>query len=100
MAVRKIDLMHQFFGNGEGVCKDCNHFLRVRYRGKAYRKCEVYGLTHSEASDWNASFPACGLFNNEYGGRNVIAFVTPERKKEIDNEPLEGQIDLLGGADE
>lgn len=97
MTIRKIALMHQFFGKDGGICKDCNHFLRVQYRGSNCRKCEVYGLTHSEASDWNASFPACGLFNKEYKGREMIRFVTPERKQEIDYEPLEGQIDLLGG---
>ena len=97
MTINKIALMHQFFGKGEGVCKDCNHFLREQYRSKTYRKCDVYGITNSEASDWKASYQACGLFNKEYNGRDMIYFVTPERKHEIDNEPLDGQIDLLGG---
>lgn len=95
MAVRKIDLMHKMFGKTEQVCKECDHFLREQYRNKIYRKCEVYGITNSEASDWKASYQACGLFGKEYNGRDVIYFVTPDR--EIDNEPLEGQIDLLGG---
>ena len=97
MVTRKIDLMHKMFGKAEQLCKDCGHFLREKYRGKTYRKCEVYGVTNSEASDWNASYQACGLFGKPYDGRKIIDFVTPERKKEIDNEPLEGQLDLLGG---
>lgn len=96
MAKRKIDLMHQMFGKTEQLCKDCDHFLRERYRDKTYRKCEVYGVTSSEASDWNVSYQACGLFDKPYGGRNVIDFVTSEKKKEIDNEPLEGQIYVIG----
>lgn len=99
MATRKIDLMHQLFGKTEQLCKDCDHFLRERYRDKAYRKCEVYGVTSSEASDWNASYQACGLFNRPYPyeGNPIIRYVTPDRKAEADNEPLEGQLDLLGG---
>lgn len=99
MATRKIDIMHQMFGESERLCKDCGHFLRMRYRDKLYRKCEVYGVTNSEASDWKASYQACGLFNKPYpyAGYKVIRYVTPDRKTEVDNEPLEGQLDLLGG---
>lgn len=99
MAKRKIDLMHQMFGKTEQVCKNCDHFLLERYRDKTYRKCEVYGVTSSEAFDWNASYQACGLFNKPYPykGNPIIRYVTPDRKIEVDNEPLEGQLDLLGG---
>lgn len=99
MAKRKIDLMHQMFGKTEQVCKSCDHFLLERYRDRVYRKCEVYGVTNSEASDWNASYQACGLFNKPYPykGNPIIRYVTPDRKIEVDNEPLEGQLDLLGG---
>lgn len=104
MAKRKIDLMHKMFGKTEQVCKNCDHFLcdhflRGRYRDRVYRKCEVYGVTSSEASDWNAFYQACGLFNKPYPyeGNPIIHCVTPDRKAEVDNEPLEGQLDLLGG---
>lgn len=97
MAVRKIDLMHQLFGKTEGLCRDCCHYQRYHYRDKPYRKCEVYGMTASEASDWKASYPGCGLFNKPYPYRDkpVIRYVTPERKKEILDEPLDGQMDLF-----
>ena len=97
MAVRKIELMHQMFGrSSSGLCKECSHFGRIRVGDrKLVRKCEVYGVTASEASDWCASYPACGLFNTDYVGRNVIDFVRPEKKKEIDSEPIDGQITLL-----
>lgn len=63
---------------------------------KLVRKCKVYGVTASEASDWCASYPACGLFGQDYVGRDVIDFVKPEKNKEVDNEPIEGQMDLFG----
>lgn len=91
MALRKIDLMHQMLGKAEQLCKDCDHFLRERYRDKAYRKCEVYGATSSEASDWKAAYQACGLFNQPYNGPDIIRQVRPERKKDDDDKPLEGQ---------
>lgn len=95
MTIRKINLMYKFFGEGEEMCGDCSHFHKGLYRGKTYRKCDVYGMTHGEATDWSKHYMSCGLFNKEYNGRNIVDFVTPER--ETDNEPLEGQIDLLGG---
>lgn len=91
MALRKIDLMHEQFGKSENLCKECAHFLRERYRDKAYRKCEVYGVTSSEASDWKAAYQACGLFNQPYNGPGIIRQVRPERKKDDDDKPLEGQ---------
>lgn len=99
MSKRKIDLMHQIFGKAERMCKECDHFRRERYRDKLYRKCEVYGITNSEASDWKASYQACGLFNTPYPYKDnqIIRYVTPERKREIEAEPLDGQIDILGG---
>lgn len=99
MATRKIDLMHKMFGKTEQVCKECDHFLRVRYRGKLYRKCEVYSVSYSEASDWNASYQACGLFNKPYPyeGNPIIRYVTPDRNVDVGHEPLDGQIDFFGG---
>ena len=61
MAVRKIDLMHRFFGKDEAhTCGECNNLCSYRYRGKTYRKCEIYGVTNSEASDWAKRWTACG----------------------------------------
>ena len=104
MATRKIELMHQLFGvNGEGLCKECSNFGRYLVGPKnTVRKCSVYGLTHSLATDWCASYPVCGLFNRAYVGRNIVEMVKPGKgPEENDNEPLPGQIDILarGGTD-
>ena len=94
MTVRKIALMHQEFGKLDGHnCGECYHFHREFYRGKKYRKCDVYGLTNSEASDWAKSYPACGCFNKEWHGKNVIELVKHSSKKGFDF-PLEGQTKM------
>ena len=97
MATRKIQLMHQMFGRKDDErCKDCSNFGRTLVGDKKLvRKCKAYGVTGSEASDWCASYPACGLFNQDYVGRKIIDFVKPERAKDIDNDPLEWQIELF-----
>lgn len=67
--------MHKMFGTAEGKCKECFHYCTGRYHSVNLRKCEVYGLTHSEASDWVGKWQACGLFNQETAHQNVIELV-------------------------
>lgn len=93
--IKKIDRMHALFGvEPFHKCGKCCNFVSGRYMSKILRKCRVYGLTHSQASDWAKSWVACGLFNQEYTGRNVIEL--SDRKNLV--VPLEGQIDLFGGG--
>lgn len=90
MAVRKNDLMYQLFGKVEGLCKDCEHYIGYRYHDYNRRKCDVYGDTRSEASDWKGSAQACGLYPDKpYNGRNVIELVGGKPKE---NYQVEGQI--------
>lgn len=99
MAVRKIDLMHRQFGKREGhTCGMCGHLLHGRYHDKVYRKCEVYGMTHSEASDWAKKWTACGMFNRAYTGRSIIELVRPEKKTGdiAADYPIEGQMKMEG----
>lgn len=92
---RKIDRMHALFGIYIGhTCGECCNFVSGQYRSKILRKCMVYGLTHSEASDWAKSWTACKMFDHEYRGRPVIE--VNDQKKEPDT-PLHGQTDLFGG---
>lgn len=92
--MKKIDLMHKLFGkNHAHKCEECSHFHSGRYHDRTLFKCDVYGLTHSEASDWRKSYLACGLFNQPYSGRNIIRLATPDTK--TDDGPLEGQIKLF-----
>lgn len=92
---KKIALMHQQFGRcGVHSCKECTNFVKGRYHDRTLRKCQVYGLTHSEASDWAGKWPACGMFNREYSGRPIIELRRGISKPPA--EPLENQIALLG----
>lgn len=93
MAMRKIDLMHKYYGrNYYNKCGNCNHFVQGKYHDKTLRKCECYGLTHSAASDWTKSWTACGLFGKEYSGNPMIRLVT--REKWDEQEQIPGQIGM------
>ena len=89
MAIRKIELMHRQFGISAGNrCKDCENFVHGKYHTRMLSKCSVYGLTHSEASDWSGRHEACGMFNREWTGNEIIRLVRPEKPEP---EILEGQ---------
>ena len=91
MTLRKIDLMHNQFGFSPGhKCKECSHFSREKYHDYAYSKCAVYGQTQSAASDWSGRYDACGMFNKEYNGGDIIRLVRPSRNSII-NKPIDGQ---------
>lgn len=97
--IRKIDLMHQKFGVKEGYkCRDCNHLVSGRYHDKVLHKCSVYGMTHSEASDWRLKYTACGLFGCATDVSNIIQCV---KRKPLRNEKdtpieLDGQMQIFG----
>ena len=96
--LRKIDLMHYLFGKADGKCKNCEHYKHLgknQVCASALRKCEVYGITASEASDWKAGYDACGLFPNKENpyGRNIIELrIGAEKKTE---EKIDGQMTLF-----
>lgn len=96
MALRKLDLMYRFFGVLDGhTCRECSNFIKGKYHDKVLYKCKVYGLTHSEATDWAGRWGACGAFNREINRGPMMREVIPERKqKDNDSTPLDGQIGL------
>lgn len=97
MALRKINLMHKFFGICEGhTCGECSNLVEEPYHGRMYRKCRLYGETHSEASDWAKRYLACGRFNTPYNGSPIIEYVRPVRtsREEAQRIELEGQMKL------
>ena len=57
--MRKHPLMIQTFGEGTGSCKDCP-YLQKNVANRTHYKCQVYGVSASEATDWALSYPACG----------------------------------------
>ena len=89
--VRKIDLMHKLFGKTDHTCGECSNFVSGQYNSKILRKCTVYGLTHSEASDWAKRWQACGKFNEEWNGNPIIEIRKRSFQKVV-HEPCDGQI--------
>lgn len=96
--IRKIDEMHRRFGVLQDKrCEDCSNLIKGRYHDMLLRKCLVYGATHSEASDWRKKYVACGMFNREWNGSDIIRLLDHSGmpKPRLPEEPLDGQIDLL-----
>ena len=64
MIERRIAAMHKRFGTNYGMyCKGCSHLICVDYHDRRYYKCEIYGHSCSESSDWRRSWMACGMYN-------------------------------------
>lgn len=95
--MKKIDAMHAYFGVvPDKKCKDCSNFIHGRYRTRTLSKCVVYGATHSEASDWRMKYTACGCFNKEWNGAEMMRVFQSERQKvqKIQKVELEGQMEM------
>ena len=59
----RIRQMHATYGVSAGKhCRTCVHLLRVRF-ANVYRKCSKAKMTASAATDWKATWPACGLYS-------------------------------------
>lgn len=60
----RIDTMHRVYGKIEGkTCKTCDNLISSKgYTAKTYYKCTLSKLSHSSASDWRVSWPACGKY--------------------------------------
>lgn len=55
--------LRPLLGDGS-TCGDCYHCVRVTNGNRTWIKCDEHrlGISHSEASDIRASWPACTLF--------------------------------------
>jgi hypothetical protein len=98
---KQLERMHMVYGKSHVLkCGTCCNFVRDRYHDRMLQKCERYGLTHSEASDWAQSWEACGMHNvplpeNE---RPMIERCKGTREATyIENIP--GQVGLFTGGE-
>lgn len=93
MIRRKITAMHDAYGiaHPPHVCKDCRHFFVYDYHDRRYFKCQAYGLSNGEATDWRAKYPACGLYNQQKPETPLLEMLKHESRKEPE-KPIEGQI--------
>ena len=65
----KIQRMHKNYGRISRLCRDCMHCACYVYECANHYKCEAYGVTHSDETDWDITYSACGLFNREHQGK-------------------------------
>ncbi len=65
----RLKQMHRVYGVSAGhTCKHCRHCLAIHHHDKRYRKCELYRISRSTATDWRVSWPACGRFEERDDG--------------------------------
>ena len=94
--LRKIDLMHKLYGEiPDRKCKDCQHLCSYTANSKYY-KCECYGQTASEATDWRLKWTACSLIDvevfSEYPVVRNLRYLNGKTKEPIE---VEGQTSLF-----
>ena len=60
---RSLALVARYGSGPEGArCGTCAHFRKFDYHDQRYAKCDLYGISHSEATDWRAKWAACGKY--------------------------------------
>lgn len=59
------------------------------------RKCEAYGMTHSEASDWKKSNEPCGLIDLPLPDGFVPVIERLKYKRIKAEKPIPGQITMF-----
>lgn len=99
MADRKIAAMHKEYGKSYGnKCAGCPSLVcRVFRSGRRLYKCQAYGESAAESTDWAKRWPACGLYGLPVDKGHVPLLERLKRAKRPNNEPIEGQISMFGG---
>lgn len=94
MIAKKIDAMHARFGTADGTCKNCPHLISGRYHDKILHKCEAYGCTHSEATDWRLKWVACGLKNLPLPNERPVFDRIRGQREYVPEAQCKGQISV------
>ena len=94
--LRKIDLMHKLYGEiPDRKCKDCQHLCSYTANRKHY-KCECYGQTASEATDWRLKWTACSLIDVEvFSEYPVVRNLRYLNRTTKEPSEVDGQISLF-----
>lgn len=84
--------MYRHFGTTEDQrCKGCRHLICYDYN-RRYYKCELYGISHSEATDWRLSYQACGMYNMHVKRSEWVSVKDRQRIGIV--APIDGQIGI------
>lgn len=93
----KIDKMHFLYGETPGEkCRDCCHLIGGV---NEYRKCEIYGTSRSQSTDWRLSWDACGIWNKPRPAGEDKPIVQLNRGIRKYDEPIKGQMSLFKGGE-
>lgn len=59
--------MREEYGPGPvgQTCAGCWHIRYFTGNTRTYIKCELYGVSSAESTDWRAKWPACGRFTKD-----------------------------------
>ena len=71
-------------------CGECNNLVSHFY-DKTYFKCQIYGESASEATDWAKRWEACGCFNKDYDGPVKIKFFVKHSERPKERIEIDGQ---------
>lgn len=93
---RKINAMYERYGRKEGnKCKTCVNLFITRY-DKVYKKCLHYGISKSDATDWNVGYDACGMYNVPFDDKKDCRVFDLIKNDKKENIVLDGQIKMPG----
>ena len=93
--MKKIEAMHNVYGkDAEHKCKECCN-LSAYSQNRTWHKCEMYGISSSEATDWAKSSMACGKFNIPFDANKNVPLIKKLKHEPRIDEPLPGQLTLL-----
>ena len=93
--MKPIEIMHQEFGihSPPEKCKTCSNLHHIIHRDKSYYKCQVYGESQSQATDFRLKWTACGAYNQIYKGIPIKDAMKHSEKRQDDIQ-VEGQMEL------
>ncbi len=91
----KIAFMHERFGSPleEETCAGCCNLRRWTVGEKKVFKCQIYGASHSSATDWSDGFIRCGMYGRSQDGIGNLYKQNKVRAPAAE-KPLPGQIEL------
>ena len=93
----KTGTMRSMFGPGPDgeICKSCEHLV-YHVRDRIYYKCEAYGVSCSESTDWGRTWPTCGLFTIDPDVPLPPGFIPVVESRKHAPRPQEREPELPG----
>ena len=91
---RKNAAMRKAYGSAKPLsCGQCPHLLKTMPTDRVYYKCEAYGVSNGEGTDWAKRWEACNLiFRESIAGLTPMLEQLKRSPRKKPEEQLEGQI--------